>query len=211
MGYELSNLIPQTSYLKPKKNVKLLVIDNYDSFTYNLVHIVRELGYDPPVWRNDQFDIEEVAAFDKILLSPGPGIPSEAGLMPEVIRRYSPEKDILGVCLGHQAIAEAFGAKIYNLDSVLHGIADNCLLTKEKDPVFNNLPSQFKVGRYHSWSVMPESCNGGTGLLITALDSLGEVMAIRHKELKVRGLQFHPESILTEHGKQLIKNWLEEV
>jgi anthranilate synthase component 2 len=190
--------------------VKLLVIDNYDSFTFNLVHIVRELGYQPTVWRNDQFDIEAVAEFDKILLSPGPGIPSEAGLMPEVIRRYSRDKDILGVCLGHQAIAEAFGAKIYNLDSVWHGVADTCLLTKDKDPVFNSLPPQFKVGRYHSWAIVPDSCNGTTGLLITALDRQGEVMAIRHKELKVRGVQFHPESILTEHGKQLMKNWLEE-
>lgn len=190
--------------------MKLLVIDNYDSFTYNLVHIVRELGYDPPVWRNDQFDIAEVAAFDKILLSPGPGVPSEAGLMPEVIKRYASGKDILGVCLGHQAIAEAFGAEIYNLDSVLHGIADTCLLAKEKDAIFEGLPPQFKVGRYHSWSVVPQSCNDTTGLLITALDSRGEVMAMRHRELKVRGVQFHPESILTENGKQLMKNWLTE-
>lgn len=190
--------------------MKLLVIDNYDSFTYNLVHIVRELGYNPPVWRNDQFDIAEVAAFDKILLSPGPGVPAEAGLMPEVIKRYAPEKDILGVCLGHQAIAEAFGAQIYNLDTVWHGIADTCLLGEEKDTVFEGLPQQFKVGRYHSWSVVPESCNGPTGLQITARDSRGEVMAIRHKELKVRGLQFHPESILTENGKKLMQNWLEE-
>ena len=187
-----------------------MVIDNYDSFTYNLVHIVRELGYNPPVWRNDQFNIEEVAAFDKILLSPGPGIPSEAGLMPEVIKRYAPEKDILGVCLGHQAIAEAFGAQIYNLDTVWHGIADTCLLAEEKDTVFEGLPPQFKVGRYHSWSVVPQSCREDTGLLITAIDSRGEVMAIRHKELKVRGVQFHPESILTENGKQLMQNWLSE-
>lgn len=190
--------------------MKLLVIDNYDSFTYNLVHIVRELGFNPPVWRNDQFDIEEVAAFDKILLSPGPGVPSEAGLMPEVIKKYAAEKDILGVCLGHQAIAEAFGAQIYNLDTVWHGIADTCLLSKEKDTVFDGLPQHFKVGRYHSWSVVPQSCNSNTGLLITALDSRGEVMAIRHKELKVRGVQFHPESILTENGKKLMENWLKE-
>lgn len=190
--------------------MKLLVIDNYDSFTFNLVHIVRELGYDPTVWRNDQFDLDAVKAFDKILLSPGPGIPSEAGLMPALIRRYSRDKDILGVCLGHQAIAEAFGAKIYNLETVWHGIADTCLLAQEKDIMFDQLPPQFKVGRYHSWAVESASCNGDTGLLITALDTHGEVMAIRHKELKVRGVQFHPESILTEHGKQLMKNWLEE-
>lgn len=189
--------------------MKLLVIDNYDSFTYNLVHIIRELGHQPTVWRNDQFDVEEVAAFDKILLSPGPGIPSEAGLMPEVIRKYSLEKDILGVCLGHQAIAEAFGGEIYNLDTVWHGVADSCLLTKEEDSFFNQLPQQFRVGRYHSWAVVPLSCTSETGLLITALDNQGEVMALRHNKYKVRGVQFHPESILTEHGKQMMKNWLE--
>ncbi|WP_017733649.1 anthranilate synthase component II [Nafulsella turpanensis] len=190
--------------------MKLLVIDNYDSFTYNLVHIIRELGYQPEVWRNDQFKLEEVGEFDKILLSPGPGIPSEAGLMPQVIQKYAPSKDILGVCLGHQAIAEAFGAKIFNLDEVLHGIADTCLVEEKSDAVFEGLPQEFKVGRYHSWSVVPESCNAETGLQITARDRRGEVMALRHRELKVRGLQFHPESILTEHGKKLMQNWLEK-
>ena len=190
--------------------MKLLVIDNYDSFTYNLVHIIQELGYQPQVWRNDRFKLEEVEGFDKILLSPGPGIPSEAGLMPQVIKKYAASKDILGVCLGHQAIAEAFGAKIFNLDEVLHGIADTCMVEKEGDAVFEGLPQKFKVGRYHSWSVVPDSCNAETGLQVTARDSRGEVMALRHKELKVRGLQFHPESILTEHGKILMQNWLKE-
>lgn len=190
--------------------MKLLVIDNYDSFTYNLVHIIRELGYNPTVWRNDQFKLEEVAEFDKILLSPGPGIPSEAGLMPEVIRTYGTQKSIFGVCLGHQAIAEAFGAQIYNLSQVWHGISDTCLLAEDKDLIFEGLPGEFQVGRYHSWAVVRNSCLPETRLLVTALDSHGEVMAIRHKDYNVRGVQFHPESILTEHGKQLMKNWLEE-
>ena len=186
---------------------EILVIDNYDSFTYNLVHILRELGAPLRVVRNDAFTLEEVAAYDKILLSPGPGIPDEAGLMPEVIRKYGKQKDILGVCLGHQALGEAFGAKLQNLSQVHHGVATTCILQKE-DILFRGLPHQFQVGRYHSWAVVAATCTAETGLEITAVDEHGAVMALRHKQFRIRGLQFHPESILTEHGIKMLENWM---
>ncbi|TGE08566.1 anthranilate synthase component II [Hymenobacter fodinae] len=189
--------------------MKILVIDNYDSFTYNLVQVLRELGYgaDTTVIRNDKLTLEDVEAYDAVLLSPGPGLPSEAGLMPEVIRRYAPTKRMLGVCLGHQGIAESFGGELYNLPDVLHGIAtDASLTTEEEDKLFQGLPRQFRVGRYHSWSVQPESMPAE--LEVTALDANGQVLAFRHREYDVRGVQFHPESILTEHGHQMLKNWL---
>lgn len=186
--------------------MKTLVLDNYDSFTYNLVHMLRELGAAHDVYRNDKLTVEEVGQYDRILLSPGPGVPKDAGIMPEVIKRYGSEKNILGVCLGHQAIAEAYDNEIYNLPEVYHGIATDTLLTGEKDPLFEGLPERFSVCRYHSWSVLPESLNGE--LLVTSRDENGQVMSVRHKEHEVRGVQFHPESILTEHGMEMMRNWL---
>ncbi|GAA4101759.1 aminodeoxychorismate/anthranilate synthase component II [Mucilaginibacter panaciglaebae] len=186
---------------------KILIIDNYDSFTYNLVHLVNEIGLQCDVWRNDQFKIEDVDAYDKIILSPGPGIPSEAGLLLKVIEKYAPTKSIFGVCLGQQAIAEVFGGTLYNLKQPMHGVATTIAVTDDSEPLFNGLPHEFKVGRYHSWVVdekaMPKV------LTVTAIDeSDNSVMALRHTQYDVCGVQFHPESILTEFGKEMMKNWL---
>lgn len=188
--------------------MKILVLDNYDSFTYNLVHILRELGCGDQmdVIRNDKISLEEVGKYDKILLSPGPGIPEEAGIMMDVIKTYAPEKSILGVCLGHQGIAEAFQAKLYNMPTVLHGYADKVILEDKGEYLFEGLPPEFNVCRYHSWAV--EAGSVPKDLIVTALDPKGEVMGLRHKTFDVHGVQFHPESILTEHGKQMLKNWL---
>lgn len=186
--------------------MKILVIDNYDSFTYNLVHLLHELGYDAEVWRNDKFKLEDVDKFDKILLSPGPGIPSEAGLLLDVIKTYAKSKSILGVCLGQQAIAEVFGGELYNLEKPVHGTATKIVITDEQEPIFAGLENGFKIGRYHSWAVKAE--NLPADLLVTATDEKGVMMALRHRELDVRGVQFHPESVLTEHGKEMIANWL---
>jgi len=186
--------------------MKILVIDNYDSFTYNLVHLLNELGEDATVWRNDKFELEDIAQFDKILLSPGPGIPSEAGLLLDVIKKYASTKSILGVCLGQQAIAEVFGGELYNLEKPVHGTATKLLITDENELLFKGLKSGFDVGRYHSWAV--KSDNLPAELLITATDEKGVMMALRHKTLDVRGVQFHPESVLTEFGKEMMKNWL---
>ncbi|SNR33792.1 MULTISPECIES: anthranilate synthase component II [Hymenobacter] len=187
--------------------MKILVLDNYDSFTYNLVHLLRELGHGEnlDVIRNDKLTLEDVDKYDALLLSPGPGVPTEAGLMPEIIKRYAPTKRILGVCLGHQGLAESFGGELYNLPAVLHGIATDAEVTAE-DRLFAGLPTQFRVGRYHSWSIRPESVP--SELEVTARDADGEVLAFRHREYDVRGVQFHPESILTEHGTQMLRNWL---
>jgi len=187
---------------------KILVFDNYDSFTYNLVHLIRELGYgsQTEVHRNDKIALKEVDKFDKILLSPGPGIPSEAGTMMELIKTYAPTKSIFGVCLGHQGIAEAFGGRIYNMPLVLHGIANQVHISDKDENLFFNVPAQFKVGHYHSWAVVEESVN--SSLKITAEDENGQVMGLRHLTYDVRGVQFHPESILTEYGKEIMLNWL---
>jgi anthranilate synthase component 2 len=185
---------------------KVLVIDNYDSFTYNLVYIVRQLGYDPVVWRNDQFELNDVTAFDKIILSPGPGIPSEAGKMPSLIKQYASSHSILGVCLGHQAIGEAFGAKLINLKNVYHGVSTKLEILKP-DGIFQNVPSGIQVGRYHSWVVSEK--NFPAALEVMATDADGQVMALRHKEFDLTGVQFHPESIMSEYGQQMIWNWLE--
>ena len=189
--------------------MKILVLDNYDSFTYNLVHIIKELGYGEQldVIRNDKIRVEEVARYDKILLSPGPGVPAEAGIMMDVIRTYAPTKSILGICLGHQGIAEAFGAALYNMPLVLHGYGDQVLIEDKDEYLFQDLPATFGVCRYHSWAVSVDSVNDD--LRVTARDSQGEVMALRHRQYDVKGLQFHPESILTEHGKEMIRHWLE--
>ena len=185
--------------------MKIVIIDNYDSFTYNLAHLVRELGTEVTVLRNDQFRLEEIEAYSKIILSPGPGIPSEAGLLLDVIRTYAGRKPILGVCLGHQAIGEAFGAKLENLSDVFHGVATPCHIVSE-DPVFSGLPAEITVGRYHSWVV---SKDGFPDCLeITAESDEGQIMALRHKEYNIRGIQFHPESVLTPDGKRMLQNWL---
>lgn len=186
--------------------MKILVIDNYDSFTFNLVHLINETGHEATVWRNDKFKLEDVAAFDKILLSPGPGIPEEAGLLMDVIRRYASEKSILGICLGMQAIAEVFGGKLYNLSKPVHGRATSLHLTQKPESLFKNCPAEFKVGRYHSWAVCDEGLP--EELKVTARDEGGVIMALSHSTLDVKGVQFHPESVLTEHGKQMIDNWL---
>ena len=185
-------------------NKKVLVIDNYDSFTYNLVHYMEDLDYIVSVVRNDEFSMDFVEKFDKILISPGPGIPEEAGQTKELIKRFYSTKSIMGVCLGHQAIGEVFGGKLKNLDSVFHGVATDIKIVSE-DKVFKNIPKKIKVGRYHSWVV--EKLNDN--LEVLASDNDGNIMALRHKDYKVWGVQFHPESILTEYGKDILKNWLE--
>jgi anthranilate synthase component 2 len=189
--------------------MKILVLDNYDSFTYNLVHILRELGYGSQmeVFRNDKITLHQVDAYQKILLSPGPGIPEEAAIMQELIRHYGPTKSILGICLGHQGIAEVYGASLYNMKLVLHGIASEICLLDENELLFRGIPKETEVGRYHSWAVIPESVNGD--LKITARDLDQEVMGIRHRRFDVAGLQFHPESVLTKNGKQMLRNWIE--
>ena len=188
--------------------MKILILDNYDSFTYNLVHYLRELaeGAEMTVVRNDQITLDEVEAYDKILLSPGPGIPEEAGIMPELIKRYGATKSILGVCLGHQAIAEAYGASLYNMPEVLHGVSSKIKVVKPEDRLFNGIPSEYEICHYHSWNVSKE--NLVNELEVTAYDELGEIMAISHKEYDVKGVQFHPESIMTEYGHKLLENWL---
>lgn len=185
--------------------MKILVLDNYDSFTYNLVYIIRQLGYEMDIYRNDKINLDQIDVYDKILLSPGPGIPSEAGIMPELLKKYGATKDILGVCLGHQAIGEAFGGDLINLSEVVHGLASE--VTIQEDLLFQGLPKQFKIGRYHSWVINEQSLS--TDLEVIARTPDGQIMGVRHKEYKVRGLQFHPESVLTEHGVQMMKNWLE--
>jgi anthranilate synthase component 2 len=186
---------------------KILIIDNYDSFTYNLVHLVNELGLECEVWRNDQFKLEDVAQFDKIILSPGPGIPSEAGLLLDVIKEYAPKKSIFGVCLGQQAIAEAFGGTLHNLSRPMHGIATPIKVIDASEELFIDLPEHINVGRYHSWVVTPADLPAD--LIITAIDEKDQsIMALRHKDYDVRGVQFHPESVLTEYGKEMMQNWL---
>lgn len=206
--------------------MKTVIIDNYDSFTYNLAHLVKELGAEVDVLRNDKFELEELEKYDKIILSPGPGIPEEAGLLLEVIRTYAGRKPILGVCLGEQAIGQAFGGKLTNLSEVFHGIQTNIVIRDEglvisdellitnhssliTDYIFSGLPTEFPVGRYHSWVVdtdgFPEE------LVITAISSEGQIMALKHREYDVHGIQFHPESVLTPDGKQIVGNWLKGV
>lgn len=188
--------------------MKTVIIDNYDSFTYNLAHLVKELGTEVDVLRNDKFELEELEKYDKIILSPGPGIPEEAGLLLEVIRTYAGRKPILGVCLGEQAIGQAFGGKLTNLSEVFHGIQTNVKI-KNKDYIFSGLPTEIPVGRYHSWVVNTEEFP--EELVITAISSEGQIMALKHREYDVHGIQFHPESVLTPDGKQIVGNWLKGV
>ncbi len=185
----------------------ILVIDNYDSFTYNLVHYIRNLTDDPlVVYRNDEISIDEIRKFDKILLSPGPGIPIEAGICLDLIREYAPSKSILGVCLGHQAIGEAFGGKLINLDRVYHGVATPIQILVADEPLHQDIPSRINVGRYHSWVLDRERLPGC--FTITSEDESGMIMGISHQQYDVRGVQYHPESVLTECGMKIMENWL---
>lgn len=187
--------------------MKILILDNYDSFTYNLVHLLEQFeNVDLDVIRNDKITVEEVAKYDKIVLSPGPGLPAEAGILMPLIKKYAASKSILGVCLGHQGIAEAFGGKLINLDRVMHGIATETTVTDKNERLFKGLPEKFLTGRYHSWSVDPIGLPAE--LKVTAVGEKGDIMALAHKEYDVKGVQFHPESVLTEHGKQILKNWV---
>lgn len=186
--------------------MKVLVFDNYDSFTYNLVHALKKLGVkNLEVHRNDQINIDEIERFDKIVLSPGPGLPAESGILPELIRRYASSKSILGVCLGQQAIAESFGGSLLNLSNVYHGVSSKIKIVNP-DVLFESLPAEIEVGRYHSWVVNPSDLPDV--LKVTAVDENGMIMALTHKYFDVRGVQFHPESVLTPMGEQMLKNWL---
>lgn len=196
-----------TNSMKTLIKNKVVVVDNYDSFTYNLVHLLNECGYDATVWRNDKFELGDLATFDKILLSPGPGLPSESGLLLDVIKEYGSTKSILGVCLGLQAITEVYGGALYNLKRPVHGTATPLDILKRDEVLFKGLPDNFRVGRYHSWAA--DKANFPDDLEITAVDSEGVIMAIAHKTLDVKGVQFHPESILSEYGKEIVSNWLE--
>lgn len=184
---------------------KIIVIDNYDSFTYNLVHYLKDLGCDVTVFRNDEFVIEEIDPFDKIVLSPGPGIPDEAGLLKEVIKKYAHTKPVLGICLGHQAIGEVFGASLINLEKVYHGVATKIKII-ENDTLFNDIPSEIEVGRYHSWVIDKNTIPND--LIVTSIDENNQIMSLKHKELNIKSVQFHPESILTPFGKRILYNWL---
>lgn len=184
---------------------KILVIDNYDSFVYNLVHYLEDLDCQVVVKRNDQLDLEDVEDFDKILLSPGPGIPDEAGLLKPIIKKYGSYKSILGVCLGQQAIGEVYGGTLENLDSVYHGVASDINIAVDDEPLFKGLENKVKVGRYHSWVVLRDLPKV---LEATSFDENGQVMSLRHREYDVRGVQFHPESVLTPDGKKMIENWV---
>jgi anthranilate synthase component II len=186
--------------------MKILVLDNYDSFTYNLVHIIRELGHPVDIYRNDKIALEAVKNYDKILLSPGPGIPDEAGIMKQLVKEYGPTKSILGICLGHQGIAEVYGAKLFNIPKVLHGVTSMTNVTDRGEILFNNVSDAFQATHYHSWAVVPESFT--PELKITAVNEDGMVMGLRHVKYDVKGLQFHPESVMTIEGPKMIANWL---
>ncbi|GAA4236724.1 aminodeoxychorismate/anthranilate synthase component II [Postechiella marina] len=188
------------------KNMKVLVIDNYDSFTYNLVHYLEDLNCDVTVVRNDKLVLEDVEPFHKIVLSPGPGIPDEAGLLKPIIEKYAPTKSILGVCLGQQAIGEVFGGTLENLNDVYHGVATPVTISVDDEILFKNLGKEIEVGRYHSWVV---NANLPDSLEATSFDENGQIMSLRHKVYDVRGVQYHPESVLTPKGKDILKNWIE--
>jgi anthranilate synthase component 2 len=186
--------------------MKILILDNYDSFTYNLLHYVEQCCDDVTVRRNDAITLQEIGQFDTIILSPGPGLPKDAGIMPELILHYASSKRILGVCLGHQAIGEAFGARLKNLNTVLHGVAVPVQVTKANEPLFRGLPLEFPTGRYHSWVI--DKATVPDELEVTATDTQGEVMAVRHSHFDVCGVQFHPESLLTPDGLAMVRNWV---
>lgn len=186
--------------------MNILIFDNYDSFTYNIVQIVRDLGYTPDIFRNDRITLEEVNRYDKIILSPGPGLPSESGILNELIRTYGPTKSIFGICLGEQAIGEVFGAKLQNLPKVFHGVSTPVHITVSDEYTFAGLPETFSAGRYHSWVVDRNSIPND--LQITSESDDGNIMGLRHTKYDVRGVQFHPESVLTPRGAEIIKNFL---
>jgi anthranilate synthase component 2 len=186
--------------------MKILVLDNYDSFTYNLVHIIRALGYPMDIFRNDKIAVEDVNKYDKILLSPGPGVPDEAGIMKQLIDRYGPTKSILGVCLGHQGIGEVYGASLFNIPKVLHGVTSMVEVKDEDEYIFKGVSRKFQATHYHSWAVVPESMKGA--LKVTAVNDEGLIMGLRHEKYDVKGVQFHPESIMTPEGPKIIENWL---
>jgi len=189
--------------------MKILVLDNYDSFTYNLVEYLRQLNPgEIDIHRNKEIELSEIEPYDKILLSPGPGIPDEAGILKDLIKKYAPTKSILGICLGHQAIAEIFGAKLENPAKVYHGLASDMIRCSDKSKILNGIPNKFKAGRYHSWNVSKRGLPGC--LEITCTDDEGIIMGLRHKQFDVEGIQFHPESILTPQGLQMIMNWLKD-
>jgi len=184
----------------------IVIIDNYDSFTYNLVHYLEDLNCTVSVFRNDEFELDELGKFDKILLSPGPGLPSDAGLLKDVISTYAGTKSILGICLGQQAIGEVFGGNLINLSKVYHGVASKVQIIVRDELLFNGLENEIEVGRYHSWVISKE--NFPPDLEITSIDENGEIMSIRHKKFDVKGLQYHPESVLTPDGKKILENWV---
>jgi anthranilate synthase component 2 len=190
--------------------MKILVLDNYDSFTYNLVQYITDIvGETPSVFRNDELSLSAVDEYDCIVLSPGPGLPQDAGIMPDLIKQYAPTKRIFGVCLGLQAIGEAFGGELYNLPKVYHGVATPIKIIDRQEPIFKHVPTEVLVGRYHSWAVVKETLPDN--LAITAVDTEGVIMALRHRVYDVRGVQFHPESIMTDYGKQMLKDFLQPV
>ncbi|MFI3295384.1 MAG: aminodeoxychorismate/anthranilate synthase component II [Rikenellaceae bacterium] len=187
---------------------KILILDNYDSFTYNISHLVESLGYSCDIYRNDKISLEAVGSYDKIILSPGPGIPSESGILCDLIRRYGSSKSIFGVCLGEQAIGEVYGAGLSNLTTVFHGVESDIVVTTA-DPIFEGIDREFKAGRYHSWIVSEQGFPSDV-LEVTAIEKeSGAIMALRHRTFDVRGVQFHPESVLSPEGEKIIKNWLE--
>lgn len=191
----------------PLSGERVVIIDNYDSFTYNLAHLVKQLGAKVDVFRNDQFTLNQLERFTKIILSPGPGIPEEAGLLMDVIRTYAGRKPMLGVCLGHQAIAEVFGGKLVNLKEVYHGIATEGTQFGN-DPIFSGLPKRIVMGRYHSWVV--DRAGFPDCLEVTAMSDDGQIMALRHRNYNIHGIQFHPESVLTPEGATIVRNWLQQ-
>lgn len=193
------------AYIAFMKN-RILIIDNYDSFTYNLVHYLESLGAEVEVLMNDEADLDDPEHFNKLLLSPGPGIPDEAGLLKDIIKRYASTKSILGVCLGQQAIAEVFGGSLINLNTVHHGVAATIEIMVDDEPLFESLPKHIEVGRYHSWSVDPATLPAV--LEATSVDGNGQIMSLRHTIFDVKGVQFHPESVLTPYGKKILENWI---
>lgn len=192
--------------MSKRRSKRILVLDNYDSFTYNLVEIIRQAGYCADVFLNDQIDVEDLDHYHKILLSPGPGIPDSAGILKKVIRVYGSTKSILGICLGMQGIAEVFGAQLFNLPTVMHGVTSTTAIIDTGEPLFRDILSPFQATHYHSWVVIPESMP--RDLRITAIDDEGLIMGLRHVNYDIRGVQFHPESIRTPEGPLMIRNWL---
>lgn len=188
-------------------SLSILILDNYDSFTYNLVHQVEQFTDEFEVFRNDAISVQEANRFDKILLSPGPGLPKDAGVMSELLKTYSSSKSVLGICLGMQGIAETFGAELFNMPQVLHGVITNCKVLDRSELLYNDVPDAFEIGHYHSWAVDQKSMPNE--LITTAVDSNGTIMSIRHRDYDVRGVQFHPESVMTPNGLQMIRNWIE--